>query len=116
VGQKIVLRNIFYDFDKATLRPESVAELQRLLKILGENPRMRIRLLSHTDSKGSDDYNQKLSEARAKSVVSWLIEQGVPMARLEFRGMGESMPIDTNDTDEGRQNNRRTEFEIIGND
>ncbi|MBX3102331.1 MAG: PD40 domain-containing protein [Bacteroidetes bacterium] len=116
VGQKIVLRNIFYDFDKATLRPESVAELQRLLKILGENPRMRIRLLSHTDSKGSDDYNQKLSEARAKSVVSWLIEQGVPMARLEFKGIGESSPIDTNDTEEGRQNNRRTEFEIISND
>lgn len=115
-GQKIVLRNIFYDFDKATLRPESVAELERLMKILEDNPNMRIRLGSHTDSKGTDEYNQMLSESRAKSVVSWLIEHGISTKRLEFKGYGESQPIDTNDTDEGRQNNRRTEFEIISND
>ncbi len=113
VGKKIILKNIFYDFDKATLRDASVAELERLKSILNEYPKMRIRIGGHTDSRGSDEYNVDLSDRRAKSVVDYLIDNGIPRARLEWKGYGEKEPIDTNETDEGRQNNRRTEFEII---
>jgi flagellar motor protein MotB len=113
VGKRVVLRNIFFDFDKATLRPESEAELTTLLDLLKQNPNMRIRIIGHTDSKGDDDYNQKLSEDRAHSVVDYLIAKGIAANRLEYLGKGESEPIDTNDTDAGRQNNRRTEFEVL---
>jgi len=113
VGSVIVLRNIFFDFDKATIRPESANELDRLIKLLTENPTIKIELGSHTDSKGSDDYNMKLSDSRSQSVVSYLISKGIPSDRLTAKGYGETKPIDTNDTDEGRQNNRRTEFKIL---
>jgi outer membrane protein OmpA-like peptidoglycan-associated protein len=109
------LRNIFFDFDKATLRPESKTELERVYTLLIENPRMKVRVAGHTDSQGSDEYNQRLSEARAKSVQDYLISRGIPANRLAFIGYGESRPIDTNDTDEGRQNNRRVELEILEN-
>ena len=112
VGKKFILKNIFYDFDKATLRPSSVAELERLHKILTDYPRMHIRILGHTDHVGSNDYNKNLSHERAKSVVEYLISKGIKNERLEYQGFGEEQPIDTNDTDAGRQNNRRTEFEI----
>lgn len=113
VGSVIVLRNIFFDFDKATIRPESANELDRLIKLLTENPTIKIELGSHTDSKGSDEYNMKLSDNRSKSVVEYLISKGIPSDRLTAKGYGETKPIDTNDTDEGRQNNRRTEFKIL---
>lgn len=113
VGSIIVLRNIFFDFDKATIRPESANELDRLIKLLNENPTIKIELGSHTDSKGSDEYNMKLSDNRSQSVVSYLISKGIPSDRLTAKGYGETKPIDTNDTDEGRQNNRRTEFKIL---
>lgn len=113
VGKSIVLRNIFFDFDKATIRPESANELERLIKLLNDNPSLRIELGSHTDSKGSDDYNLKLSDNRSKSVVDYLITKGIGAARLEAKGYGETKPIATNDTDAGRQENRRTEFKIL---
>ncbi len=113
VGSVIVLRNIFFDFDKATIRPESASELDRLIKLLNENPTIKIELGSHTDSKGSDDYNMKLSDNRSRSVVDYLITKGIGADRLTAKGYGETKPIDTNDTDEGRQNNRRTEFKIM---
>lgn len=112
-GTIIILRNIFFDFDKATLRPESKAELERVYQILVENPKMRVRIAGHTDSMGSDEYNQRLSEARAKSVYDYLIQKGIPAERLSYIGYGESKPIDTNETEEGRQNNRRVELEIL---
>ncbi len=112
-GSKVILKNIFFDFDKATLRPESEYELQRLLKILNEFPTMRVRIGGHTDNRGSDEYNQKLSENRAKAVVDYLIKHGINAARLEAKGYGEMQPIATNDTDAGRQENRRTELEIL---
>ncbi len=115
IGTKIILRNIFFDFDRATLRPESTAELERLTKLLNDLPNLKIEISGHTDSKGSDEYNKKLSERRAKTVVDHLIGKGIATGRLQFAGYGEERPIDTNDTDEGRQQNRRTEFEIIGN-
>ncbi len=112
VGTKIVLRNIFFDFDKATLRPESTSELERLIKLLTDIPTMKIEIGGHTDSKGSDDYNMKLSASRAESVVTYLATHGIDKSRLTSKGYGETKPMATNDTDEGRQLNRRTEFEI----
>ena len=113
IGKTIALRNIFFDFDKATIRPESANELNRLIKLLTENPTLKIELGSHTDSKGSDEYNQKLSQSRSQSVVSYLIEKGISSARAVAKGYGETVPVASNDTDEGRQENRRTEFKIL---
>lgn len=113
VGQAIVLKNIFFDFDKATIRPESANELDRLIKLLNENPTIKIELGSHTDSKGSDEYNMKLSQSRSQSVVTYLIGKGISTDRLVAKGYGETTPIASNDNDEGRQQNRRTEFKIL---
>jgi outer membrane protein OmpA-like peptidoglycan-associated protein len=114
IGKKIVLRNIFYDFDKATLRPGSMAELDRLAKLLEQNPKIRIEISSHTDNVGSAAYNQKLSTNRALSVVDYLVDKkGISKNRLEFKGYGFDDPIAPNDTDQGRQLNRRTEFKIL---
>lgn len=113
VGSKIILKNIFFDFDKATLRPESTNELQRLTKLLNDVPTMKIEISGHTDSKGANDYNLKLSDNRAKAVVDYLIKAGISANRLVYKGYGEEQPISTNDTEEGRQLNRRTEFKII---
>lgn len=113
IGKTITLRNIFFDFDKATIRPESANELDRLIKLLTENPTLKIELGSHTDSKGSDDYNQKLSQSRSQSVVTYLIGKGISGDRLVAKGYGETVPVASNDTDEGRQLNRRTDFKIL---
>ncbi|MEW6468551.1 MAG: OmpA family protein [Bacteroidota bacterium] len=113
VGNKIILKNVFFDFDKSTLRPESYAELDRLAKLLNDYPNLKIEISGHTDSKGSDDYNLKLSQDRAAVVVGYLVSKGINKDRLKSAGYGETKPIATNDTDEGRQMNRRTEFEIL---
>lgn len=113
VGSKIILKNIFFDFDKATLRPESTNELERLTKLLNDVPTLKIEISGHTDSKGADDYNKKLSDSRAKAVVAYLVSKGISAGRLTSIGYGEEQPIATNDTDEGRQLNRRTEFKIL---
>ena len=113
VGKSIVLKNIFFDVAKSTLRSESTAELNRLVALMNENPTIRIEIGGHTDNVGSDDYNQKLSENRAKAVVDYLISNGINKSRLEWKGYGESTPLASNDTPEGRQQNRRTEFKII---
>lgn len=115
VGTKIVLKNIFFDFDKATLRDASTAELDRLTQLLRDLPNLKIEITGHTDSKGSDEYNKQLSHSRAKAVVDYLVAKGISKDRLKFVGYGEERPIATNETDEGRQLNRRTEFEIIAN-
>ncbi len=114
VGSVIVLKNIFFDFDKATLRSESTVELENVYKIMTDNPSIKVEISGHTDSKGSDAYNLDLSGKRAQSVVDYLIKKGVDKNRLVSKGYGETTPISTNDTDEGRQMNRRTEFKIIG--
>ena len=113
IGKTITLRNIFFDFDKATIRSESASELDRLVKLLVDNPTLKIELGSHTDSKGSDDYNQKLSQSRSQSVVNYLISKNISTDRLVAKGYGETIPIATNDTEAGRQENRRTEFKIL---
>jgi len=113
VGSKIVLKNIFFDTDKATLRSESTTELKRLVKLLNDVPTLKIELSGHTDSQGSEAYNQGLSEKRAKAVVDYLTEAGVSQDRLKFAGYGETQPIATNETKDGRQLNRRTEFKVL---
>lgn len=115
VGTKIVLRNIFFDTGKSTLRKESTNELARLHKLLSDMPTLKIEISGHTDSKGSADLNQKLSEARAKAVVDYLIKAGIPSDRLTYKGYGKEQPVASNESEEGRQLNRRTEFTVLGN-
>ncbi|MCK9613764.1 MAG: OmpA family protein [Bacteroidales bacterium] len=112
-GGVVVLKNIFFDFDKFDLKPESQVELNRLVGLLNQNKSMKIEIGGHTDNKGSAEYNQKLSENRARSVYEFLIAKGIDKTRLSYKGYGLTHPIDTNDTDEGRANNRRTEFKVI---
>lgn len=114
VGSRIVLNNIFFDFNKATLRKESFFELDRLYDVLRNNPSIRVEISGFTDNIGSEDYNQKLSENRSRSVVAYLINKGIPQDHLEYKGYGLNQPIATNETAEGRQMNRRTEFKILG--
>jgi outer membrane protein OmpA-like peptidoglycan-associated protein/tetratricopeptide (TPR) repeat protein len=112
VGTKIILRNVFFDVDKATLRSESEGELEKLFEILSNNKSMKIQISGHTDSDGNDDHNLKLSDARAHAVVDYLIAKGVDASRLTFKGYGETRPVMPNDTPENKQLNRRTEIEI----
>lgn len=113
IGNSIILRNIFFDFDKSNIRPESQNELNRLAKLLKDNPTVKIELSSYTDDVGTEEYNTRLSFARSNSVVDYLISKGISPSRLIPKGYGESMPISSNETEEGRQNNRRTEFKIL---
>ncbi|HOB77387.1 MAG: OmpA family protein [Bacteroidales bacterium] len=115
-GAEIVLNNIFFDFNKATLRPESKTELQNVIEFMQQNPSVIIEISGHTDNIGSYEYNQSLSERRAKAVVDYLVEHGIPLSRFVYKGYSFSEPIATNDTEEGRQLNRRVEFKILAAD
>jgi outer membrane protein OmpA-like peptidoglycan-associated protein len=111
----IVISNIYYETAKADLRQESQESLNKeLVDLLKDNPKLIIEISSHTDDVGTNDYNQKLSQARAESVVNYLIGHGIDKSRLIAKGYGEGKPIAPNTTPEGRQKNRRTEFKIIG--
>lgn len=92
INKPNIVENIFYDFDKATLRPEAKEALNEVVQMLRDNPNITIEMASHTDRKGSDEYNIALSERRAKSVVDYLIECGIPADRLQYQGYGESRP------------------------
>ena len=92
ISAPVLIENIFYDFDKATLRPESATALDKLVDLLNENPNVTIELGAHTDSRGSDQYNEGLSQRRAESVVNYLIEHGIAADRLTPKGYGESKP------------------------
>jgi outer membrane protein OmpA-like peptidoglycan-associated protein len=111
--QVFVLNNIFFDTDKFDLKPESKEELAIVVDLMKTNAGMVIEISGHTDNQGAADYNLKLSESRAKSVVSYLVAAGVPAARLKFKGYGDSRPAATNDTEEGRAKNRRIELVIL---
>ncbi|MDR2835576.1 MAG: OmpA family protein [Bacteroidales bacterium] len=113
VGTTITLKNIFFDYDKATLRSESFVELNNVIDILNKYPKMKIEISGHTDNKGSAEYNKNLSYERAKTIVNYLIEKEISKDRLSYEGYGFEQPIATNETDEGRQINRRVEFKII---
>ncbi len=135
-----ILENIFYDFDKATLRPESKTALDELVQMLRDNPNITIEMASHTDRHGTDEYNIDLSHRRASSVVDYLIESGIAADRLQAQGYGESRPkvvtkrinrefpqfpegqvldeeyiltLGEEDQDAADQINRRTEFQVL---
>ncbi|MFT4602984.1 MAG: outer membrane protein OmpA-like peptidoglycan-associated protein, partial [Arenicella sp.] len=115
IGSKIALRNVFFDSGKSILRSESNAELERLVKLMKDVPGLKIELSGHTDNTGSAQGNIKLSQSRAEAVVTYLTGKGIAKNRMTAKGYGSAKPVDTNDTNDGRQNNRRTEFEITGN-
>jgi VWFA-related protein len=109
----IALVNIEFDYDKATIRPESMPRVREIADVMKNYPTIRLEIRGHTDDKGSDDYNQRLSEQRARAVADALQEMGVGSTRLTVRGYGESRPLVPNDSDENRRRNRRTEFVIV---
>ncbi|MBN4049653.1 OmpA family protein [Bacteroidales bacterium AH-315-N07] len=121
ISKSFVLKNVYFDFDKASIKPGSKKTLNKLYDFLTENPKLIIELGAHTDSKGNDLYNLKLSQKRSQSVVNYIINKGIDQKRLEAKGYGETQPIapntnsDGSDSPEGRQLNRRIEFKIIGN-
>jgi outer membrane protein OmpA-like peptidoglycan-associated protein len=112
-GEVFIVKNLFFATNKTRILPRSEEALNDLYMYLARNPQVRIRIIGHTDSVGKDEANQKLSDGRANEVMKDLIERGIAADRLEAEGRGESQPIDTNDTEEGRQNNRRVEIEIL---
>lgn len=107
---KIIANGIRFDVNKATLKPESMGVINGIYDLLKNNPDLKFSIEGHTDSDGDNDFNQKLSEERAKAVREKLIAMGIDKDRLTSKGFGESKPIDSNDTAEGKANNRRVEF------
>lgn len=143
ITKPVVVENIFYDFDRATLRPESKVALDSLAQVLRDNPNVTIEMASHTDRKGSDEYNMRLSDRRAKSVIDYLISVGISPDRLQWHGYGESRPktitkklarlhpqfqegdvlteeyieaLSPEDQEIADQINRRTEFQVLSID
>jgi len=112
-GKTIQLKNIYFEFDKDELMPRSFVELNKLLKIMRENPKLSIEIVGHTDALGDDDYNLELSRRRALAVVNFLQENKISKNRLRSHGEGEAKPIASNETDEGRAQNRRVEFVVV---
>ncbi|QOI97373.1 MAG: OmpA family protein [Flammeovirgaceae bacterium] len=113
VGLTVRLDHIYFDFDKTTLKKESYEELAKVIDFLKRNPTVEIEIAGHTDSKGSDEYNQRLSQGRTQAVVDYLVSQGISARRLVAMGYGESKPVDTNETEGGRAKNRRVEFTVL---
>jgi outer membrane protein OmpA-like peptidoglycan-associated protein/tetratricopeptide (TPR) repeat protein len=113
IGNKVILKNIFFDTNKFDIKAESKPEMQKLVDFLNLNLTIHIEVSGHTDNVGNEQFNQTLSENRAKSVYLYLIKSGISPARLTYKGYGETQPVEPNDTDEGRSRNRRTEFKII---
>ncbi len=113
VGEKVLLNNIFFEYAKATLRKDSYPELDRIAESLKENPSLSIEIQGHTDNVGSIETNQKLSEERAGAVKTYLLSKKIPSSRVTSIGFGETKPISSNDTDEGKAKNRRVEFLIL---
>ncbi|MFP4605153.1 MAG: OmpA family protein [Bacteroidales bacterium] len=113
VGKTMILKNIYFETNSAKLKSESYPELERVANLLKENPSIKLEISGHTDNVGSYVANKKLSEDRAESVVDYLIGQGVDRDRLKYVGHSFTKPVASNDTPEGRQKNRRVEFEIL---
>ncbi|PID93515.1 MAG: hypothetical protein CSA95_07525 [Bacteroidetes bacterium] len=111
-GNVLVTRNIFFDTDRYEVKEVSLPELLMVKQLLDDNPGVKMEVVGHTDSMGTPDYNRRLSENRAKAVVEKLLGLGISADRLSYKGMGSTMPVDVNNTPEGRAKNRRTEFVI----
>lgn len=112
-GAKFELRNVFFETAKYELKSQSTVELDNVVSILKSNPSISILISGHTDNVGQEASNKLLSENRAKSVMQYLIEKGIDATRLSSKGFGSSMPLDSNNSEEGRAKNRRTEIEIL---
>lgn len=112
-GERIALRNVFFETGRWQILPESEYELAKVVDLLTKNPTLKIELGGHTDNVGRPEANQRLSEQRAKAVYDHLISKGIPSDRLSYKGYGETQPVATNDTDEGRRENRRTEIKVM---
>ncbi len=113
IGNKINLKNIFYDQGKATLKPESLSEINRVVNLMNKNIDIKIEVASYTDSEGSSESNLTLSQARSQSVLDFLFSAGISKENVVAKGYGEADPIASNDTEEGRKLNRRTEIKIL---
>ena len=115
-GASIVLKNIFFDSKKTELKPESMAELKSVIKLMADNPNLRILISGHTDNVGKPQDNVSLSNNRALSVINYLLaSRQIAKERLQYKGFGETKPIAENKTEEGRAKNRRTEMSVVSN-
>ena len=112
-GAKIVLRNIFFETGKADLTSNSFPELDKLVEYLNKYPEIKVEISGHTDNVGSDQANLKLSYSRAETVVAYIEAKGIKKERLEPKGYGSYQPVASNDDEEGRMLNRRTEFKVL---
>jgi outer membrane protein OmpA-like peptidoglycan-associated protein len=115
-GMVAILRNIYFDFNKATLKQESLTELNKVERMMRENPNIQVEIGGHTDFIGTDAYNMTLSQRRAEAVKDYLVKKGIDPRRIMAKGYGKTRPIASNDDEEeGRELNRRVEFRIISN-
>ena len=114
VGAKVVLKNIFFETGKATLKEESFQQLNTVVEFMKDNPTLKLEISGHTDNVGGLAYNMKLSENRAKAVVNYMVSQGIGTERLTFKGYGPKQPVAPNTTAAGKAQNRRVEFKITG--
>nr|MBC8485777.1 OmpA family protein [Bacteroidota bacterium] len=113
VGKSYRLNDVYFDFNSYELKPESKILVEEFFLFLNENPTLKVSIQGHTDNIGNDNDNLVLSENRAKAVYEYLVSLGVDIKRVDYKGFGESKPIDTNTTKAGRALNRRTEFVIV---
>ena len=112
-GKSVILKNIFFDTDSFNIKPESKGQLTEIIDFMKVNPALVVEIGGHTDDQGSESHNLTLSGKRAESVVKYLVENGIPAPRLKSIGYGFSIPLTENSTEEGRAQNRRTEFKIL---
>ncbi|MCF6183017.1 MAG: OmpA family protein [Bacteroidales bacterium] len=112
-GEKTILKNIFFDTDSYELKKISFIELDNLVKFMRNNPKVKIEIGGHTDNTGNEQHNRELSLKRAKSVYNYLIKRNIEKARLTYKGYGSKYPVEKNDTEEGKQKNRRTEIKVL---
>ena len=115
------IKEIYFDLDKSDIRPDAAVELAKIVEVMRENPKMKIDIRSHTDSRASDEYNLRLSDRRAKSTLEWIVKQGIERKRLTAKGYGETQLVNgcSNGvpcTEEEHQANRRSEFIIVSMD
>lgn len=113
IGQAIKLENIIFEKASAVLLPESYPELDKLVKFMQGSPTVKIEVSGHTSSEGNDSYNLKLSQDRANSIANYLASKGIELSRIVAKGYGETMPVASNETEEGKKLNRRVEFKIL---